>query len=258
MAYCQTDEVNLYYEEYGAGETIILTHGHSMYHEQWKPQVEALAHLFHIIVWDVRGHGRSSLPAGEVDPESFSEDLIRLMDALAIESAVLCGLSMGGHISLQTAVRYPNRVKGLILIGTPFTNSFNWYEKMATPFSQLSLRLIPYRWTAQMTASIMSAITPSNKPFVLQAFGMMKRDDFLRHWKGNLQMDSSQDLGKVACPTLILHGAQDGMVRRQQRILHASIKGAGFETIPNAGHLTNLDNPEEVNQHIKSFMRSIE
>lgn|GEM_PF-3427727 len=65
----------------------------------------------------------------------FSDDLIALMNHLNIENALICGLSMGAHISLQTAIRYPERVKGLILIGTPCSNTFNLYEKKFVPIN---------------------------------------------------------------------------------------------------------------------------
>lgn len=250
----EANGVKLYYEDHGTGDPIVFTHGHSMFHKQWEPQVEALSRSYRTVIWDVRGHGHSSLPPGKVDPERFSQDLIALLDHLNLPSAVLCGLSMGGHISIQTAVRYPDRVRGLILIGTPFTNSFNGYEKYAVPISKLSVRLLPYGLTAKWTAKAMSGIRPDNYAFVVEAFSKMTKDRFLRHWSGNLSMESKHDLGKIDCPTLILHGDQDMMVRRQQRQLAAGIRGAEFVSISRAHHLTNLDNPREVNAHIERFM----
>jgi 3-oxoadipate enol-lactonase len=258
MPFCELQDVKLYYEDSGSGEAIVFTHGHSMYHKQWKPQIEALSSRYRVIVWDVRGHGNSSLPAGAVDPESFSRDLAGLLEHLGLSSAVLCGLSMGGHISLQTAVRYPGKVKGLILIGTPFTNAFNKFERFASPFSLFSLRLLPYKWMASLTAGIMSKVTPGNRDFVMEAFGKMTKDRFLRHWRGNLRMDSRNELGKVHCPVLLLHGEQDRMVARQQQALAAGIRGAALHTIKGADHLTNLDNPEAVNRHIMDFMLTME
>ncbi|CAG9622315.1 alpha/beta fold hydrolase [Sutcliffiella rhizosphaerae] len=254
MPIIEVNSIKLYYEINGTGEPIIFTHGHSMYHKQWDPQVKPLSKNYQTIVWDVRGHGNSSLPLGDVDPEDFSRDLISLLDYLGIESAVLCGLSMGGHISIQTAVRYPERVKGLILIGTPFTNSFNWFEKYSTPISKLSLRFIPFHYTSKWTADIISKINPDNHAFVMEAFSKMTKDNFLRHWSGNLRMESRHDLHKIQCPTMILHGDKDNMVGRQQQYLAKNIMDAEFFTITNAHHLTNRDNPEEVTDYITQFM----
>ena len=257
MPFFQSNDANIYYEDCGVGEVIVFTHGHSMYHKQWEPQVQELSAHYRTIVWDVRGHGKSTLPDGKVDPKSFSNDLYSLLEHLGIEAAVLCGLSMGGHISLQTAIRYPAKVKGLILIGTPFTNAFNWYEKLTVPISLLSLRFIPYKMTASMTANLMAKINPDNRNFVNQAFAMMTPDVFLRLWEGNLRMESRRDLEKINCPTLILLGDQDKMVARQQPELRSGIQGAEFHIVERADHLTNLDNPAAVNHYIQSFMAGL-
>lgn len=257
MPTLQSQGATIYYEEQGSGPALIFTHGHSMYHKQWQPQITHFAASHRTVCWDVRGHGYSTLPAGPVNPEVFSQDLIALMDELQLPSAILCGLSMGGHISLQTAIRYPNRVQALILIGTPFTNTFNWFEKISVPFSRFSTRLIPLTTTARLTASALSKITPDNHRFVMTAFGLMTHDNFVRHWAGNLAMESKHDLEKVPCPTLILHGDQDRMVGRQQAELAARIPNAVMHTIPRAHHLTNLDNPGEVNRHISEFLQAL-
>jgi 3-oxoadipate enol-lactonase len=254
MPTCATQNATLFYEDQGSGPAIVFTHGHSLHHGQWAPQVAALSSRYRTITWDVRGHGQSSLPPGTVDPEDFSRDLVRLMDARGLESAILCGLSMGGHISLQTAVRRPERVKGLILIGTPFTNAFDAFDRLAVPFNRGFIRLLPLRLTARLTADLLSRINPANRQLIEESFETMPRDHFIRHWDGNLRMESRADLGKVMCPTLILHGEHDSMVRRQQAYLAANIRGAELHTIPNAHHLTNLDNPEAVTTHIERFM----
>lgn len=257
MATFKLNGADIYYEEKGSGPAIIFTHGHSMYHKQWVPQIDYFSDSYRTVVWDVRGHGNSSLPEGEVDPEQFSKDLAALMEKLQLPSAILCGLSMGGHISLQAAVRYPERVRALILIGTPFTNTFNWFEKTTAPFSRFATRLIPLSTTAKLTANALSKITPSNHDFVMEAFGMMTHRNFIRHWAGNLRMESKADLEKVKCPTLILYGDKDNMVGRQQAELKARIPDATLHQITNAHHLTNLDNPNEVNRRIEEFLNTI-
>lgn len=257
MPFIELDDIRLYYEEHGKGDAIVLTHGNSLFHGQWQAQVEEFSKTHRVIVWDVRGHGKTGLPSGPLDPESFSRDLIGLLDGLKIEKAVLCGLSMGGHISLQTAVRYPERVRGLVLIGAPFTNSFNWFETLTVPINLLSVRLMPLELTAKLTADAVSKITPSTRGIVEQGFGFMTHDQFLRQWAGNLRLETKHDLHKVQCRTLILHGEKDALVARQQKALAAGINGAEFYSIPGAGHLTNLDNPQAVNQHMREFLQKL-
>ncbi|WP_068775029.1 alpha/beta fold hydrolase [Paenibacillus sp. FJAT-26967] len=257
MATFKLNGADIYYEEKGSGSAIIFTHGHSLFHKQWVPQIDYFSDSYRTVLWDVRGHGNSSLPEGVVDPELFSKDLAALMEKLQLPPAILCGLSMGGHISLQTAVRYPDRVRALVLIGTPFTNTFNWFEKTSAPFSRFATRLIPLSVTARLTAIALSKITPSNHDLVKEAFGLMTHRNFIRHWSGNLRMESKDDLEKVKCPTLILYGDKDKMVGRQQAELGTRISGAISHPITNAHHLTNLDNPNEVNRRIEKFLNEI-
>lgn len=251
------DGTKLYYDVKGHGSAIVFTHGLAMNSEQWRPQIKALSPYYRTVVWDVRGHGRSGLPPGEINPESFNHDLKQLLTHLQLGPAILCGLSMGGHISLQTAVRYPEAVEGLVLLGTPYTNKFNWFEWLAAPASKLLLRLLPYRLTAQLAANVLSSVNPANRRVVLDALGYIAKDTLLRNWSGYLKLESREDLPKIGCPTLILHGDRDSLVRHQQPFLRSQIREAEFRTVPNAHHLTNMDNPECVNRHLLSFMGRI-
>ncbi|MDQ0208769.1 alpha/beta fold hydrolase [Alkalicoccobacillus murimartini] len=85
----------------------------------------------------------------------------------------------------------------------------------------------------------------------------MTKSKFLRHWAGNLKMESREQLHHIKCPTLILHGEQDKMVARQQQILSTSIPHSLFQPIKHADHLTNRDNPEDVTKAIHTFVKEL-
>ncbi len=248
------NNVTLYYEKKGEGKAIIFTHGASWNHKQWHPQVKFFSNHYQTVSWDVRGHGLSSLPEGQVDSEDFSKDVIALLDHLNIEKAVLCGLSMGGHISLQTAIRYPDRVEALILIGTPFTNTFNWYEKIFVPINRFSTRLIPMKVSGRIQANMLSKFNPTNKDYIEEAFQMIDKRNWTRVWDAVTRMESGADLVKVKCPTLLLQGDHDTMIMRQQKAMLEKINNSQLKVITNAHHATNLDNPEEVNSAIQEFL----
>lgn len=267
MAFLESNGARLHYELYGesvvgvdatnAKRAVILTHGAAMDLRQWQPQYEALSRTSLVVGWDVRGHGESTLPPGPVDAEFFSQDLIALLDHLAIDKAVLVGLSMGGHISLQTAVRYPARAAGLVLLGTPFSNSRNWLERLTVSVNKTAVRLFPYQTTISMTASAASPAEVDNRAYVESAFRKIPKERFLRLWAAVLSMESAEDLGKVQCPTFVLQGEKDRLVARQQRALVEGIQDARHQMIADAGHLTNLDNPEAVNEAILTFVDDV-
>ncbi len=253
----ESNGATIYYEVAGEGLPLIFTHGASWNHLQWIKQVAYFKDRCQVITWDVRGHGYSSLPPGPVDPEHFSVDLVALLDHLHLETGVLCGLSMGGHISLQTAIRYPERVKGLILIGTPCSNTFNLYEKIAVPINRFFNRLLPLKLSGHLQAKFLSKFNPNNYQYIMEAVSMLSPEAWHRIWSAVTRMESKHDLHKVKCPTLLLIGDHDTLTGRQQLYMHRQIANSELKVIPNAHHGTNLDNPEAVNQAISEFIAQL-
>lgn len=254
MPYFESNHARLFYEVSGEGLPIIFTHGASWNHYQWKQQIEYFKHRYKVITWDVRGHGYSSLPTGPVNSEDFSADLVALMNHLNLENTILCGLSMGGHISLQTAIRYPDKVKGLILIGTPCSNTFNLYEKIFVPINRFSSRWISMKTSGKLQAKMLSKYNPDNYNYIVEAFSMISHENWDRVWPAVTRMESKNDLHKVKCPTLLLIGDHDTMTNYQQPYIQKHIEGSELKVIANAHHGTNLDNPEAVNQEISQFI----
>jgi 3-oxoadipate enol-lactonase len=249
-----SNEAKLYYDVRGEGFPIIFTHGASWNHLQWKKQVEFFKDKFKVITWDVRGHGYSTLPDGPVNSEDFSSDLIALMDHLKLDKAILCGLSMGGHISLQTAIRYPERVKSLILIGTPCSNTLNLYEKVFVPINRFSSKIISMQLSAKLQAKMLSQFSRENYDYIISAFSMISKDNWIRVWDAVTRMESKHNLHQVKCPTLLLIGDHDTLTRRHQPYIHDRIHNSTLRTINNAHHGTNLDNPRAVNEEIMNFI----
>lgn len=247
-------DVDLYYEVKGEGKPLVFTHGASWDHEQWQSQVDFFSRRYQTVVWDVRGHGLSSLPEGKVNSEDFSRDLADLLNNLGIENAILCGLSLGGHISLQTAIRYPDKVVALILIGTPFTNAFNWYERMFVPLNRWSSYLMPMSLSGKIQGKMLSKYNKSNQAYIEKAFRSIPHSYWVRIWDAVTRMDSTKDLDKIHCPTLLLQGESDTMIRRQQEYMRDNIANSSLRIIQNAHHATNMDNPDEVNEAIASFL----
>src|SRR5260370_1778803 len=114
------DGVGIYYEVHGSGSPLILTHGYSSTSEMWQGQVEALSKHHKLVLWDMRGHGRSDYPE---DPKAYSAaltvaDIAALLDAIGANSAIVGGLSLGGYMSLAFYRAHPERVRALLIIDT--------------------------------------------------------------------------------------------------------------------------------------------
>src|SRR5580698_1266567 len=114
------DGVEIYYEVHGSGPPLLLTHGYSSTAEMWQGQIEALSKHHKLVVWDMRGHGRSDYPN---DPAAYSEaltvaDMAALLDEVGAHSAIVGGLSLGGYMSLAFYRAHPQRVDALLIIDT--------------------------------------------------------------------------------------------------------------------------------------------
>lgn len=253
MPFFENSKATLYYEERGSGNALFFLHGAALDMRQWERQAAHFSSRYRVITMDARGHGRSTLPPGPVSPEIFWQDVFALMNYLGIDKAIICGLSMGAHTALQLAINVPERISGLILIGTPCTNQFNLYERICLPVNRASLRIMPMR----LIASILGAFLGSNREardYIKDATGSLNHDNFNRIWKAVTCMESRPGLSAIQCPVLILIGDHDFMTRRQQAYIHQAIAGSALITINNANHVTNLDNPEQVEQEIELFL----
>src|SRR3974377_197336 len=110
--------VRIYYEVHGDGPPLILTHGYSSTSAMWREQIAALSKHHKLILWDMRGHGRSDYPEA---PNAYSEamtvaDIAALLDEVGARQAIVGGLSLGGYMSLAFFLAHPARVRALLLL----------------------------------------------------------------------------------------------------------------------------------------------
>ncbi len=108
----------IYFESYGSGETVLLSHGMGGNHVVWYQQVAELASNFRVVTWDQRGFGRSTRRTDEVGPGPAVDDLARILDHLEIDQAHIVGQSMGGWAALGFALEHPERATSLVLADT--------------------------------------------------------------------------------------------------------------------------------------------
>src|ERR1700690_1818257 len=114
------DGVSIYYEVHGSGPPLLLTHGYSSTSEMWQGQIEALSKHHQLVLWDMRGHGRSDFLSG---PAAYSEaftvaGMAALLDEVGASRAIVGGLSLGGYMSLAFYRAHPERVSALLIIDT--------------------------------------------------------------------------------------------------------------------------------------------
>src|SRR5256714_3398150 len=119
VPYLDRNGVQIWYEEHGRGPAVLLTHGYGATATMWEPQIRGLD-SYRLIVWDIRGHGRSDSPE---DPSAYSvpaclADMAAILDACGVDRAVIGGLSLGGYLSLAFLLDYASYVRALMLFDT--------------------------------------------------------------------------------------------------------------------------------------------
>lgn len=245
------DGVNIYYEDHGSGPPVLLSHGYSATSQMWKGQVESLAGRYRIISWDMRGHGQSDSPAAQ---DQYSEaktvaDMAAILDHLGIDRAVVGGLSLGGYMSLAFNVAHPDRVRALMLFDTGpgykrDEPRAGWNETAVKRAENLEEKGLAALGTG---AEVRIAQHRSAEGLAKAARGMLA------------QFDSRviESLPNITVPTLVLAGANDTPFLGATDYMSAKIPGATQVIIPEAGHASNIDQPEAFNEAVIAFLESL-
>jgi 3-oxoadipate enol-lactonase len=252
------DGGTLYYEMAGKGEPIVFIHGGQMDRRMWDDQFDLFARHFKVIRYDVRGYGKSSLPARGY---SCTDDLYSLLKALHVNKAHFVGLSLGGRIAIDFALTHPEMVAGLVLVG-PGLSGFQFSndggarywavveaarDKSYAEAAELWLK-DPYMAPAMANSALQSKLrklASENGPAWLMN-PLLERD---------LKPPAVGRLAEIHAPTLIIVGDRD--VPDIQKIvekLSTDISGAKKVVIRGAGHIVNMEKPDEFNRALFDFL----
>lgn len=202
----------------------------------WKRLAPGLAERGQAVLLDQRGHGRSGAPPGPFDREELADDVMAVLDALDLERAVLVGHSMGGIVSLTTALRHPDRVAGLILLGTASQCSqkaADWYEKIALAGESSGLE--------GLAETIYGPGSDRHIEGEARAIAAVTRTLKSLH-----DRPLTPRLGEIRCPVLVMVGDEDPMKPRASEIIADAISESTFQVLEGVGHWIHVEAPEAV------------
>lgn len=261
MSSIVTPQGIVHYETYGSGAPVILLHGWLGSWGLWQPTMEALGRRYRCYALDFWGFGESGKKRDSYQVDDFMELVKQFMDALGIESAPLIGHSMGGTTALGTALRYPERVRQVCVIGSPIVgSSLSVFLKLAgvpwigslvrnlPDLLALGLRLFapvitrdPARWYPMITRDISRTTVES----FFSSIGSLRRTD-LRPQLPTMQM-----------PVTGVYGLRDVIVHpRQHAVLSRGVRHAQIALMPRSGHFPMLDEPEVYLEHVCAFLEN--
>lgn len=264
MGHVEVDGVRLYYETAGSGpQAVVLSHSFLVDHSQFAGQFEALDD-YRVIAYDHRDHGRSDRVGTAYDLDALVRDAEGLIDALEAAPCHFVGLSTGGFVGMRLALRTPQRLRSLTLMDTSAESEpllkLGKYRALFTLLRLVGTRPLQGRAMREMfSTSFLRDVDRQdevarwrerivkNDPAALVRFGnaIFDRDDIV------------EQLRHLDLPTLVIVGEHDRPqpLPRARTIVDA-IPGAELTVIPDAGHLSTIEQPEAVNEVLLPFIRA--
>lgn len=246
------------------GLPVVFIHGFPFSHRMWEPQLRALSDDFRLVAYDIRGHGESPVGDGQYTMEFFVDDLIGVLDHLEIERAVGCGLSMGGYVLLRAMERQPGRFRAAVLCDTRSEADTDEGRLKRVAAIRRLRREGREAYAGSFLPGVLAPQTLDARPEVVAAVRAMIEANPVEGMVGAqiamaARTDTTGALERMEVPTLVVVGEGDeltppGTAREMAR----RIPGAGVTVISRAGHLSNLENPEEFNEALRPFLEGLE
>jgi len=277
MSVAKVGTIDLYYDEQGSGDPLLLVMGLAADSAAWMFQVPDFARHHRTIVFDNRGVGRSAKPPGPYTIHEMADDTVGLLDALGIARAHVVGVSMGGMIAQELALQHPDRVRGLVLACT-------YPEPDADVERQLQFSVAQFGGTVSADGEMridLAALDPMLffqhlLPRVFnQSFIDQELPKLMQLFSGALQYGFSMEaifgqvaavmghrttdrLQRITAPTLVITGDADLLIPpANSTVLARHIPNARLVTVPGGSHGFNFETPEIFNREVLEFLAGV-
>lgn len=246
----------------GDGPAVLMVHGFPLDRTMWKSVSSTLTGWRRIIP-DLRGCGLTEVPESGYSIATYADDMVALLDTLHVDRAVVCGHSMGGYIAFDLLERYPDRVRGLILVSTRATaddadgkarrdamitrvrrdgTGFLAKEMTEKLLAPTSLQTMP-----DVVTQVRGVIANSQPDGVVGALSAMRDRNDVR-----------STLANIAVPTLVVAGSDDQLIPLPvTKFMADAIPDAHFSVIPAAGHMAPTEQPVNTSRVIKEFLEAL-
>lgn len=234
----QANGLNMYYQEIGTGEPLILLHGGTSTSDEWEAYSEFFAPHFRVLALDWRGHGRTDNPTGEFSYRLLTDDIAAFINALDLKKPLVVGYSDGGQIALDLGIRYPDLAKALVIGAATYKFKESYYDRLKImgfegPGTVDTVKMGP-GWTGYLKEVHHRADHPE--------YWNMLVNQISRMWWQPLGY-SEDDLKKITVPSLLILGDRDGFVLDVEQAveMYRLIPNAELAILARADHLTTLN-----------------
>ena len=267
MPRASVNGINLYYRVFGQGEPLVLIMGFGGAHEGWFFQTRAFKRHYQVVVFDNRGLGRSDKSPQPYTISTMADDTAGLMDHLGIDSAHILGQSLGGIVAQELAIRYPERVRKLILVSTscgegeitdvhpemlkaigvedgsaePNLEKVDFYESTGT--------IVSLAFNKKLYRTLLVPLSRYN----LKKVGV---DGHRAQMQAVVSHTTADRLHLIQAPTLVITGTEDRIVSpRSSRAMADRIPGSHLVMVEGGSHAFNLEMRNRFNREVLDFLR---
>lgn len=258
------NDLKIDYKDEGAGVPVIFIHAFPLNQTMWDEQVAALREQYRVITLDWRGFGSSEIQNDEpLQMSQLAADARELLQRLRIEKAVIVGLSMGGYGALAFYREYRDAVLALVLADTRATLDTPEARERRYLSAEKAEREGAGVIADEVTPALLGKTTLESKPEIVSRVRAMVMATspvaIAAGQRGMAQRQDSADLlAQINCPTLVIVGAEDTLSPvAEAEFTHNGIAGSKLVVIEKAGHLSNMEQPEEFNKALVNFLRSL-
>lgn len=240
------------------GAVIVLSNSLGTNLEMWDPQIAALADRFRVLRYDTRGHGLTSVTPGPYSITQLGRDVVALLDALDIDDAHFCGLSMGGMTGMWLGVYAPQHIKSLVLCNTAakIGTAEIWNARIDAVrqggMAAVTDSVIQRWFTPEFIASARDRVATTREMLLKSP-----AEGYAANCAAIRDMDQRETISRILAPTLIITGAQDPVTPpADARFLLERIPGAQYVELK-AAHLSNIEAATEFTNALLKFLNSV-
>ena len=252
--------IEFVYEDAGRGRAVVLLHGFPFNRSLWREQVESLSVAWRVVAPDLRGHGETGVAAGPATMEEMAEDLAALLDELNVGRAAVGGLSMGGYVVLAFLRAHPGRVGALVLADTRAQADTDDARRTREETARRALAQGMEPIADAMLPKLLAPATRERRPDVVARVREMilgtNPGGAAAALRGMAARRNQTDLLEaINVPTLIAVGSEDAITPPSDaEAMRAKIKGSRLVKIEGAGHVSNVERPDEFNRALAEFL----
>ncbi len=254
------DGMTVGYTDQGKGTALVFIHAFPLSKTMWQPQVEALKNTYRVITIDLGGHGESDLVPWNDSLDGYAKNVIRLLDHLEIPQAMFVGLSMGGYTLFSIYRHYSDRVKAMVFADTRAQADTEEGKVGRQAMAEVAFKDGASAIADMMLPKLLAPSTIEHHPEQVEQVRQMILETPTAGIVVDLvamasRPDSTDLLSTITCPTLVIVGEEDQATPvAESQYMAQRIPRSTFVTIPQAGHLSNFEQPAAFNQAVHSFL----